>query len=72
MTFWKVATAQAAATLVVDRLRKLGEGSAQRLQAGSSLLDYCVSEFSFSDDWSHGPMIYTCQVPMKSVPGSKR
>jgi hypothetical protein len=31
MTFWKVVTAQAAATLAVDRLRKLGEGSAQRL-----------------------------------------
>ncbi len=72
MTFWKMVTAQAAATLAVNGLRNLGEGSAQRLRAGSPLMDYCVSEFSFSDHWSHGLMIYTRQVPTKSVPGRRR
>jgi hypothetical protein len=33
--------------------------------AGGSLLDYCVSVFSFSDDCSDRPRIYT-------VPGSRR
>jgi len=44
--------------LSLNGVRNLGEGSAQRkLQAGSSVLDYCVSVFSFGDDCSDSFMM---------------
>src|ERR1700686_1879625 len=57
----------------VNRLRKVGERSAQRrLRAGISGLDCCVSVSSFRDDWSDRLMIYTDQVLTASVPGNRR